>query len=143
MDPLVINDRLEIPARLLSYTAVRASGAGGQNVNKVASKVELYFELWSCDQLTAEQRARLAVLCRNRMDADNRVRIVSQATRDQAKNIEDARDKLAALIRQALTVPRPRRPTKPTRGSKTRRLDGKRRDSQKKQMRGRVGGSED
>lgn len=143
MDPLIIDDRLQIPARLLSYTAVRASGAGGQNVNKVSSKVELYFEIWRCEELNAEQRARLAVLCRNRMDADNRVRIVSQATRDQAKNLEDAREKLAALIRQALFVPRARRATKPTRSSQRRRVEDKRRDSSKKQLRGRVRGGDD
>jgi ribosome-associated protein len=139
MDPLVIDDRLTIPAQLLSYTAVRASGAGGQNVNKVASKVELYFELAACAVLSEPVRMRLAGLVRNRMDAEGRVRIVSQATRDQGRNLEDAREKLAELIRQALTVPRARRPTKPTRGSKRRRMDGKRLDGQKKQLRGRVG----
>jgi ribosome-associated protein len=143
MEPLVINERTSIAARWLSYTAVRASGAGGQNVNKVASKVELYFELAKCEELTPPVRARLAVLCRGRMDSEGRVRIVSQATRDQAKNLEDARDKLAELVRAALHVPRQRRATKPTRGSKVRRLDGKRRDSQKKQLRGRVRGGDD
>jgi ribosome-associated protein len=139
MDALVINERLSIPAQRLSYTAVRASGAGGQNVNKVASKVELYFDLRGCEELTEAVRMRLAGLCRNRMDAEGRVRIVSQATRDQGRNLDDARDKLADLIRQALTVPRARRPTKPTRSSKARRMDAKRRDSNKKQLRGRVG----
>jgi ribosome-associated protein len=138
MDPLVIDGRLTIPAQLLSYTAVRASGAGGQNVNKVASKVELYFDLDACEELSQPVKMRLAGLCRNRMDAEGRVRIVSQATRDQGRNLEDARDKLAELIRQALTVPRPRRPTKPTRSSKRRRMDEKRRDGQKKQLRGPV-----
>jgi ribosome-associated protein len=143
MEPLIIDERLQIPARWLSYTAVRASGAGGQNVNKVASKVELYFELWNCEELSAPVRARLAGLVRNRMDADGRVRITSQATRDQAKNLEDAREKLAELVRKALTVPRPRRATKPTRASKRRRVEGKRRDAHKKQLRGRVGGGDD
>lgn len=138
MEPLVIDDRLTIPAQLLSYTAVRASGAGGQNVNKVASKVELYFDFHACEELTEPQRMRLAGLCRNRMDADGRVRLVSQATRDQGRNLEDAREKLAELIRQALTVPRPRRPTRPTRSSQRRRVDAKRRDAHTKKLRGRV-----
>ena len=138
MEPLVVDDRLTIPAQLLSFTAVRASGAGGQNVNKVASKVELYFDLNGCDVLSEPVRMRLVGLCRNRMDAEGRVRIVSQATRDQGRNLDDAREKLAELIRQALTVPRARRPTKPTRSSKRRRVDEKRRDAQKKQLRGRV-----
>jgi ribosome-associated protein len=138
MEPLTINEQLQIPAQRLSFAAVRASGAGGQNVNKVSSKVELYFDLAACEELSAPVRTRLAGLCRNRMDAEGHVRIVSQATRDQGRNLEDAREKLAELIRQALTVPRPRRPTKPTRSSQRRRMDDKRRDSNKKQLRGRV-----
>jgi ribosome-associated protein len=139
MDPLVIDDRLTIPAQLLSFTAVRASGAGGQNVNKVASKVELHFDLDAWEELPEPVRMRLAGLCRNRMDAEGRVRIVSQATRDQGRNLDDAREKLAELVRQALTVPRTRRPTKPTKGSKRRRVEGKRRDAHTKKLRGRVG----
>lgn len=138
MDPLVIDDRLTVPAQLLTFSAVRASGAGGQNVNKVASKVELYFDLNACEVLSEPVRMRLAGLCRNRMDAEGRVRIVSQATRDQGRNLDDAREKLAELIRQALKVPRPRKPTKPTRSSKRRRVDEKRRDAHIKKLRGRV-----
>jgi ribosome-associated protein len=138
MDALQIDDRVTIPAQLLSFTAVRASGAGGQNVNKVSSKVELHFDLWACPTLTGAVKARLAAACKNRFDADGKLRIVSQATRDQARNLEDARDKLASLIRAALSVPRARRATKPTRGSKVRRMEGKRRDAQKKQLRSRV-----
>jgi ribosome-associated protein len=138
MEPLPIDDRLVIPAQRLSFTAVRASGAGGQNVNKVASKVELYFDLWNCDELSVTVRARLAALCQSRLDATGRVRIVSQATRDQGRNLEDARQKLAELIRKALHVPRARKPTKPSRASKARRVDTKRRDATKKQLRGRV-----
>jgi ribosome-associated protein len=138
MDPLVIDDRLTIPAQLLSFTAVRASGAGGQNVNKVASKVELYFDIDACEELSPPVLMRLAGLVRNKLDSEGRVRIVSQATRDQGRNLEDAREKLAELIRQALTVPRARRPTKPTRSSKRRRVDAKRRDAQTKKLRGRV-----
>ena len=138
MDPLVIDDRLTVPAQLLSFTAVRASGAGGQNVNKVASKVELHFDLNAWEEIPEPVRMRLLGLCRNRMDAEGRVRIVSQATRDQGRNLEDVREKLAELIRQALTVPRARRPTKPTRSSKRRRVDAKRRDAHTKRLRGRV-----
>src|SRR5262249_17608193 len=101
MEPLTIDARITIPGQLLSFTPVRASGSGGQNVNKVASKVELHFDLWACEELPPPVRQRLAALCRNRMDADGQVRIVSQLTRDQARNLEDAREKLAELVRKA------------------------------------------
>jgi ribosome-associated protein len=138
MEPLVINSQLVIPARHISWTAVRSSGPGGQNVNKVASKVDLRFDLGGCDLLHPAVKARLYSLCRNKLDADGHVLITSQRTRDQLQNLEDARDKLATLIKAALTPPRPRRPTKPTFGSKMRRLEGKQRNKQKKQSRGRV-----
>jgi ribosome-associated protein len=135
---LQVDERVTIPATDLSWTAVRASGPGGQNVNKVASKVELRFELAQCAVLSPAVKARMFAACKSRLDAEGRVRIVSQATRDQGQNLEDARDKLAALVRAALTVPKPRTATKPTRGSKRRRLLGKHKQAEKKAMRGRV-----
>lgn len=138
MEALRVDARTIIPAELLSWSAVRASGAGGQNVNKVASKVELRFDLAACATLRADVKARLAALTVNRRAADGRVRIVSQATRDQAKNLEDAREKLATLIRTASIPEIPRRPTKPTRASKRRRAFAKLHQAQKKQLRGRV-----
>jgi len=138
MDALVINSQLVIPASHLRWTAVRSSGPGGQNVNKVASKVDLRFDLGGWHALHPAAKARLYSLCQNKLDAEGNVVITSQRTRDQSQNLEDARDKLAAIIRKALTPPRPRKPTKPTYGSKLRRLDGKQRTKQKKQSRGRV-----
>jgi ribosome-associated protein len=135
---LFVNDRVVIPATDLSWTAVRASGPGGQNVNKVASKVELRFTLAECSVLSPSVKARMFTACKSRLDAEGRVRIVSQLTRDQSQNLEDAREKLAELVRAALTVPKPRTATKPTRGSKRRRLQGKHMQSEKKALRGRV-----
>jgi ribosome-associated protein len=133
--PLVINPKITIPANELTWTAARASGPGGQNVNKVASKVELRFDLSHTTVLDAETRGRLRALAGNRLDADGCVRIVSQATRDQFRNLEDAREKLRDLVLRALVRPVSRRPTKPSRASKARRLDEKRRQGDKKRDR--------
>lgn len=125
MDALPVNQRITLPARDLSWSAVRASGAGGQNVNKVASKVELRFDLPATTALDGPVKTRLARLARNRLDADGRIVIVRQRHRDQARNLEDAREALAELVRAALVRPKKRRPTRPSRASKERRLEAK------------------
>lgn len=132
---LPVTSTLVIPGSELSWTAVRASGPGGQNVNKVASKVELRFDLERSSALAAPVKQRLRRLAENRVDAQGRLVVVSQLTRDQARNLEDARTKLAALIERALHVPKPRKPTKPSRSQRQRRLDEKQRHSEKKRAR--------
>jgi ribosome-associated protein len=127
-----------IPAEDLSWTAVRSSGPGGQNVNKVATKVVLRFDLRNTTALTPRVKTRLRKLARGKLDAEGRVVISSQATRFRARNLEDARGKLAELIAAALVEPKQRRATKPSRAAKRRRLDDKRRTSEKKQGRGRL-----
>jgi ribosome-associated protein len=139
---LNITPQLTLPAAELSWVAVRSSGPGGQNVNKVATKVELRFDLEGSAQLTESVRARLRAIARNRLDAEGRIVISSQLTRSQERNLEDAREKLAGLVREALTPPRKRRPTKPSRGAKERRLKGKREQADKKRARRRVDGSD-
>jgi ribosome-associated protein len=133
-EPLVVG-RVVIPASDLAWAAVRASGPGGQNVNKVSSKIELRFALATTTALDAGTKRRLATAARSRIDRDGQLLIVSQKTRDQQRNLEDARDKLAELVRAALTPPPPRRPTRPTFGSKKRRLEDKRRTGEKKAAR--------
>lgn len=134
-DGLPVRPGLVIPERELSARAVRSSGPGGQNVNRVSTKVELVFDLQGSTVLDASEKARIARLALHRLDAEGRVLVTSQATRSQAQNLADAREKLAALLRAALAIPKRRRKTKPTRASKERRLDSKRRQSQKKQAR--------
>jgi ribosome-associated protein len=132
MGALRINATLSVPAADLSWRAVRASGAGGQNVNKVSSKVELRFDLPGTSALDEGVKARLRVIARGRLDADGRIVVVSQATRDQPKNLADARAKLAELVVRALVPPRPRKPTRPTAGSRERRLKQKQHRARRK-----------
>lgn len=135
VEPLVITPSLSIPGSDLSWEASRSSGPGGQNVNKVASKVELRFNLPGTRALSLEIKERLANLAATRLDADGWILIVSQLTRDQGRNLDDALDKLRQLILRALVRPKPRRPTRPTRASKERRLTAKRHQSERKQGR--------
>ncbi len=138
MEDLPVNDRITIPARDLTWTASRASGPGGQNVNRTESKVDLRFDLPSCAALSAPVKERLRTIVGHGIDADGRVVIVCQVHRDQPQNLREAREKLAGLVRRALVVPKKRKATKPTRGSKERRLADKKRTGETKSMRGRV-----
>lgn len=140
---LVINDRVTVPARDLSWTASRASGPGGQNVNKVATKVTIRFDLNGTEALTRAQKARLRKLAGKRIDAKGALMINAQAERSQRQNLERARDGLRKLIRRALVPPKRRVATKPTRASKRRRLDDKRWRGEQKRARGRVSQADD
>ena len=121
-DPLRIRERIVIPSDAMTMQAVRSSGPGGQNVNKVASKVELRVDLSRVTGLDDAARARLMNAARPMLDADGWLLVKSQKTRDQHQNLEDARDKVRALVEEALVRPKSRRATKPTRGSVERRI---------------------
>lgn len=135
---LDIDGRVTIPGRDLNWTSVRASGPGGQNVNKVATKVVLRFDLEGTEALSPAQKERLRRLADSRLDAEGCLLVTSQATRNRVQNLADARGKLAELVARCLSAPKKRRPTKPSRGAKRRRLSDKRKRSDKKRLRGKV-----
>jgi ribosome-associated protein len=136
-DSLRVSSTVVVPAEAIAFRAVRSSGPGGQNVNKVASKVELRVDLDRVTGLPAPARSRLLVLAASRLDAEGRLVVVSQKTRDQSRNLEDAREKLRALLVRSLLTPRPRRATRPSRASKERRLEAKRHSAERKRRRAR------
>jgi len=136
-EPIVVTDAVRVPGHALSMRAVRASGPGGQNVNRVATKVILELDLDAIEGLTGEQRARLRLLARRRLDARGRLVVTSQATRTQARNLEDARDKLRALVQAALARPRRRRSTAPSRAADERRIAEKKHHAETKRLRAR------
>ncbi|MDB4944229.1 MAG: hypothetical protein JWP97_3763 [Labilithrix sp.] len=133
--PLVIDSKVTVPGHDLEWTAVRASGPGGQNVNKVSSKIELTFDFEGSVALSEPAKARLRVLAKNQLDAEGRLVVTSQKTRDQSKNLADAREKLKETVAKALVVPKKRKPTKPTKSSKVRRLGTKKKVAKKKAAR--------
>jgi ribosome-associated protein len=134
-DPLVVRSGIVVPAAAMQMHATRASGPGGQNVNKVASKVELRVDLERIAGLDLGARERLRALAAGALDADGCLLVTSQRTRDQRMNLEDARDKVRALVLRAIERPRSRRKTKPTRGSVERRIEDKKRRARLKATR--------
>jgi ribosome-associated protein len=136
VEALTVTSSVVIPGEELSWTAVRSGGPGGQNVNKVSTKVELRFDLPGSTAISEAAKARLVALAASRLDARGFVVIVADETRSQPRNLELAREKLAELVRAALVVPKRRRATKPSKAAKRRRVEGKRKAGEKKRTRG-------
>lgn len=130
-----INRTLSIAENEIQEQFIRASGPGGQNVNKVSSAVQLRFDVIHSPSLPEEVRARLILLAGRRISQDGMLTIEAQRFRSQGRNRDDARVRLTALIREAITPPRLRHATKPTRASQQRRLESKQRLGNTKRQR--------
>jgi ribosome-associated protein len=137
-----VTDTVALDEAELEERFIRASGPGGQNVNKVSSAVQLRFDVRNSPSLPDDVRARLERLAGSRLTNEGVLVITAQNSRDQVRNREDAVARLVALVRQACERPRARRPTKPTYASKLKRLDAKARRASVKSARGRPAGEE-
>lgn len=135
MDPIVVNARIVVPAEAIEWHAVRSGGPGGQNVNKVASKVELRIQPDLIRGLDEGQRARLHRRIATSVNSEGEWVITSQRSRSQVQNLEDARQKALAEIVAIVPAPRPRRKTRPSRAARERRLSEKRQASERKKQR--------
>ena len=126
MDDLRINERLVVPSSDLVVELSRSGGAGGQHVNKTESRVRLRFDLDGCSALWPGVKERIRKTYPSQITADGELLVVCSTHRSQHRNLEEARERLTEIIKQALHVQKKRKATKPTRASKERRLEGKR-----------------
>ena len=132
---LHVNDRVEIPRAELEVRASRASGAGGQHVNKTSTRIEVTWNVASSASLSDAERSRVLTRLASRISDEGELRVVASDTRSQLQNRVLAEGRLADLVRRALVVPKARRKTRPSRAAKQARLDAKRITSQKKKFR--------
>jgi ribosome-associated protein len=135
---LVVRPGLEIPDGDLEVAFIRSAGPGGQNVNKVASAVQLRFALDRNATLRDDVKARLRALAGQKLTDAGEILITSRSHRSQEQNRREAEDRLRDMVLRALVAPKKRHATKPTRASKERRLDTKSRSQKTKKLRGRI-----
>ena len=132
---LHITDTVSIPMSELRFRFARSSGPGGQHVNRSATQVELLFDVANSPSLNETQRQRVLRKLGSRIDKEGILHLVSQETRSQLRNREEVVERFQGLLREALRVPKRRRPTRPTRAARERRLEEKRRRSEAKRSR--------
>jgi ribosome-associated protein len=140
--PVEINRSLQLADRDLTWSFVRASGPGGQNVNKVATAAQLRFDLAGTDSLEPAVKQRLRALAGRRVSEDGALIIMARNQRTQEGNRREALERLTELVRRALVPPKVRRATRPPRAARERRLEGKTRRQGTKRLRGKVGWDE-
>lgn len=134
-EDLVVSPQLTIPRAELQVRASRSGGPGGQHVNTSSTRIELLWDLTHSTAVTEEVRARLLAKLVTRLDSEGMVRVVASDRRSQAQNREAAEERLASMVRQALVVPKKRRPTRPTKASREERLARKRKRAERKRER--------
>lgn len=134
-DDIKVNDELSIPRSEIETKATRSSGAGGQHVNKTASRIEITWNIRASRSLTDEQRERLLAKLASRLSEEGEIRIVASDTRSQLRNREHAEKKLADLMARSLTVKKKRKPTRRPRAANEARLTEKKKHSEKKRER--------
>lgn len=132
-----VTDHISLDEAELQESFVRASGPGGQNVNKVSTAVQLRFDVRRSPSLPNDVAIRLMRIAGSRLTKDGVIVLVAQNSRTQERNREEARERLFAMIREAAVKPIPRRATKPTKASKVKRVEGKKIRSNIKKMRGK------
>ena len=132
---LIVNKRIQVPLREFCFTFARSPGPGGQNVNKVNSKATLHWNVTTTTSLPDTVRERFLKKYASRINQEGQVFLSSSRFRDQGRNVADCLEKLRAMLAEATTVRTPRKKTKPSAGANRRRLEDKRRHSDKKRQR--------